>query len=180
MPTKPMTIPNELRPLLERIALNCCCEVTTDALDDLLAQPGAPSPASACADHSEDARHMVRGVPVYQLQCREIGEGDWCPTDLRHYTYCQKSPEMDTRIVEVAPASDVVQVPRELLKKLLADIDRNTCTHEETYRAGIIWEICNSCGSKWADDEGGRPEFEWPAEIEAARGLLAARTGQEV
>ena len=30
-------------------------------------------------------------------ECREIGEGDWTPCDLRRYTYCQKQPEMDTR-----------------------------------------------------------------------------------
>jgi hypothetical protein len=82
---------------------------------------GEPVLKPASADHVEEARHMVSGVPVYQLQCREIGEGDWCPADLRHYTYCQKSPEMDTRIVEVEPASDVVQVPRELLEILAKD-----------------------------------------------------------
>jgi hypothetical protein len=81
---------------------------------------GEPVLKPASADHVEEARHMVSGVPVYQLQCREIGEGDWCPADLRHYTYCQKSPEMDTRIVEVEPASDVVQVPRELLERIVS------------------------------------------------------------
>lgn len=30
-------------------------------------------------------------------ECREIGEGDWTPCDLRRYTYCQRQPEMDTR-----------------------------------------------------------------------------------
>jgi hypothetical protein len=105
----------------------------------------APSPAPASADHSEDSRHMVSGVPVYQLQCREIGEGDWCPADLRHYTYCQKSPEMDTRIVEVAPASDVVQVPRELsdaARDVLAERHRQVCAegwtpeHDDSHEEG--------------------------------------------
>lgn len=61
-------------------------------------------------DDAERAAFEVCGVPVYQLQCREIGEGDWCPADLRHYTNCQKSPEMDTRIVEVRQARAALPV----------------------------------------------------------------------
>ena len=56
-----------------------------------------------------EAKAAPVGVPVYQLQCREIGEGDWCPADLRHYTYCQRAPEMDTRIVEVQQAGAAYQ-----------------------------------------------------------------------
>ena len=56
-----------------------------------------------------EAKAAPVGVPVYQLQCREIGEGDWCPADLRHYTYCQRAPEMDTRIVEVQQARAAYQ-----------------------------------------------------------------------
>ena len=69
------------------------------------------------------------GVPVYQLQCREIGEGDWCPADLRHYTYCQRAPEMDTRIVEVQQAGAAYQrqsgvvMPPNPYKPELADAD---------------------------------------------------------
>lgn len=59
------------------------------------------------------------------------------------------------------------------LKNLLAWAERNTCTHEDTHRGGTLWEICDYCGQKWADDEGGRPSFEWPAEIVAARNALA-------
>ena len=51
-------------------------------------------------DHHPDC---VRAMPAdgdaveVFYDCREIGEGDWMPCDLRHYTYCQKQPEMDTR-----------------------------------------------------------------------------------
>ena len=45
------------------------------------------------------------GEPVYQFQCREIGEGDWGPCDHIRYMYCQKSPEMDTRVVQVLALS---------------------------------------------------------------------------
>lgn len=61
----------------------------------------------------------------------------------------------------------------ELLTGLLREIDRNTCTHEETHRGGFIWEICDMCGAKWADDEGGKPEFKWPEIVERARAKLA-------
>lgn len=46
-----------------------------------------------------------------------------------------------------------------LMKEALKEIERNTCSHEETHRGGAIWEICDICGCKWADDEGGKPEF---------------------
>lgn len=44
------------------------------------------------------------GVPVYQFQCREIGEGGFEPCDYERYLYCQKSPEHDTRVVEQSRA----------------------------------------------------------------------------
>ena len=78
------------------------------------------------------------------------------------------------------PASPDVDGLVKALTNLLSYAERQICTHEETHRGGAIWEICDMCGAKWADDEGGKPDFEWPAEIEAARGLLAASTGQEV
>jgi len=54
-----------------------------------------------------------------------------------------------------------VKINKGYLLKTLRDVTefaaRNHCTHEETYRGGAIWEICSSCGAKWADDEGGKP-----------------------
>ena len=52
---------------------------------------------------------------------------------------------------------------------------RNTCLHEETYRGGVIWEICSQCGKKWADDEGGKPEdaHELPEPIQRAYDVLS-------
>lgn len=61
-----------------------------------------------------------------------------------------------------------------LAKDLLREIERQTCTHEETHRGGFVWEICDSCGAKWADDEGGKPEFKWPKVVERAHAMLAA------
>ena len=60
-----------------------------------------------------------------------------------------------------------------LVRDLLKHIEQNTCTHEETHRGGAIWEICNACGSMWADDKGGKPEFVWPDVVERAREYLA-------
>ncbi|MNY39932.1 hypothetical protein D3C86_1746430 [compost metagenome] len=65
----------------------------------------------------------------------------------------------------------------QLIQSLLSHIERNTCEHEETYRGGAIWEICRMCGAKWADDEGGRPEFKWPDYAEEARELLDRHKG---
>jgi ribosomal protein L37AE/L43A len=59
-----------------------------------------------------------------------------------------------------------------LIRQMLDHIERNTCTHEETHRGGVIWEICDGCGAKWADDEGGKPPFAWPKVVLAAHARL--------
>jgi ribosomal protein L37AE/L43A len=61
---------------------------------------------------------------------------------------------------------------REALRALLEHVEKETCLHEEIYRGGAIWEICRDCGAKWADDEGGKPEFKWPQAVEQARAAL--------
>lgn len=63
-----------------------------------------------------------------------------------------------------------------LIARLLAHVEQQTCTHEETHRAGVIWEICDACGAKWADDEGGKPAFRWPAVVEQACARLTPST----
>jgi hypothetical protein len=61
-----------------------------------------------------------------------------------------------------------------VLKAVTDYAARNTCLHEETHRGGAIWEICDQCGMKWADDEGGMPAnaHELPKEIEDAYDLI--------
>lgn len=58
---------------------------------------------------------------------------------------------------------------KKALKALLKRDEINTCQHEETHRGGFLWEICDSCGAKWADDEGGKPEWKDPPEWVEAR-----------
>ncbi|MGZ2787323.1 hypothetical protein AAER32_12855 [Pseudomonas aeruginosa] len=67
----------------------------------------------------------------------------------------------------------------DLLHGLVSEVERKTCCHEETHRGGAIWEICDSCGEKWADDEGGKPEFAWPESVEKAREFLATHPAVE-
>ena len=55
-----------------------------------------------------------------------------------------------------------------VLNRLVSFADNRICRHEETHRGGLIWEICDFCGAKWADDEGGKPEFVEPKEIKDA------------
>ena len=64
---------------------------------------------------------------------------------------------------------------REALKNLLDRDERNTCQHEETHRGGFLWEICDVCGAKWADDMGGKTEWKDPPEWVAARAALEAK-----
>ena len=61
----------------------------------------------------------------------------------------------------------------EALKGMLQRDERNTCQHENVRRGGVIWTICEDCGFKWADDEGGMPEWRDPKEWIAAREAIA-------
>lgn len=58
------------------------------------------------------------------------------------------------------------------LEDLLKYADMNTCRHEETHRGGTLWTICDQCGQKWADDEGGMPAFKEPQALKSARKVL--------
>ncbi len=61
----------------------------------------------------------------------------------------------------------------EALERLKKRDKANTCQHEETYRGGVIWEICQSCGAKWADDRGGKPKWKAPKEWSDAEFAIA-------
>jgi hypothetical protein len=63
------------------------------------------------------------------------------------------------------------------LANMLREYDRNTCQHEETHRGGNLWTICDSCGSKWADDQGGFKPYVDPEPVAAARTVLT-NTGE--
>jgi len=60
------------------------------------------------------------------------------------------------------------------LDSLLGYAEEQECRHEETYRDGTLWTICEDCGQKWADDLGGFEPYEEPKAITEARAALAA------
>ena len=64
------------------------------------------------------------------------------------------------------------------LDSLLQRDISNTCTHETTHRGGAIWEICDDCGAKWADDRGGKPKWKDPKEWEDAKEIIAKCTAK--
>lgn len=76
---------------------------------------------------------------------------------------------------------DIINIVKDLVnstKILLKKDFKNTCSHEEVYRGGAIWTICSQCGKKWADDEGGMPEYQDPQEWDAAQ--KAIDNGEEL
>lgn len=79
----------------------------------------------------------------------------------------------------VAQLEEHVRVLREALKALCHFVDRNTCRHDETRRGGAIWEICDQCGAKWADDEGGKPAFILPSSLTQAYAALESTKGEQ-
>lgn len=94
-------------------------------------------------------------------------------------------PETLSADLQIKDASDLLtEITRftaintelyEALDRLLRHVDRETCTHEDRYRGGMIWEICRACGAKWADDDGGFKPHVDRAEVKTARALLKAR-----
>jgi hypothetical protein len=84
-----------------------------------------------------------------------------------------KKAEANARLIAAAPELLAA------LQALLRRDERNTCTHQETHRGGAIWEICDECGLNWADDRGGKPKWEDPAEWQAARAAIAKATGEQ-
>lgn len=74
---------------------------------------------------------------------------------------------------EIDCLRDEIARLREALGALLGYAESNRCAHDDTYRGGAIWEICNDCGAKWADDRGGKPKFREPKEFGQARAALA-------
>lgn len=59
------------------------------------------------------------------------------------------------------------------IRKALDYADGAICRHDSTHRGGVIWTICDECGCKWADDEGGFKASSWPPLLDAAYGVIA-------
>lgn len=71
------------------------------------------------------------------------------------------------------PAAPSLHAVEAALDGALMEWSRNVCTHEDTYRGGVLWTICRNCHAKWADDEGGMPEWKKPDRIATAYSVLA-------
>lgn len=123
-----------------------CSECTADA-SCARAALAQPSPAIATA-------------PTYQFHSREIGESDWAPCDFSRYLYCSKSPEMDTRVVEVTAQPSPAQAEQAEAERL----------REEN--ANLIL----TCAS--LDSEKREMQHKWDAII-AERDAALARVGQQ-
>lgn len=63
---------------------------------------------------------------------------------------------------------------REAAEKALEYMESRECHHESTHRGGVLWTICDDCGRKWADDEGGFVEYREPIPITDLRAALSA------
>lgn len=152
-----MNISQRLRTCAKHTCLDAVIELLQEAADEIDAL---------------QARAQVQGGPIgevgtmpgtsgFTMACFRAGE---VPVGTKIYTTPQPAQAGQAEVADAA-----------LIRELVDHIERNTCTHEETHRGGAIWEVCDSCGARWADDEGGKPEFKWPAVVEKARAILALR-----
>lgn len=118
------------------------------------------------ADAGEDGkRNLVRAVIDCYNTARPAG---FSPVE----HVISKRIVQDAFATLSPPTSGEEMRLRDALAALLTRDMRNTCQHENTHRGGSIWEICDDCGWKWADDEGGKPEWQDPPEWVEARAAL--------
>lgn len=103
--------------------------------------------------YPDESEHTVEWLCKY----RDLKDGDLLYTAPQP---AEKQPDVSALV--------------EALEGVVSEIERVTCLHENTHRGGVLWEICEDCGTKWADDRGGKPEFSWPDSVEKARTLIAA------
>lgn len=124
------------------------------------------SDRTASTDDREDGQDGQRKPNSNPLHT-QLGEGE------EGGLSSQPCAETGTHI----PSSLVNQRLLEALRQLTGFAMERECWHESTHRGGAIWTICDDCGAKWADDEGGKPDYIQPPEITEASAAIKAALG---
>lgn len=91
-----------------------------------------------------------------------------------HIASAPRGTQSEANIAELVRRYNSHDAILAALKGLLRYAEINTCQHDETHRGGAIWTICDQCGRKWADDEGGFQPYVEPKEITEAHAAIAA------
>lgn len=124
--------------------------------------------------HDADLREQI-------ARLRELAEGE--RAECRHGPFGvgglveQTADTIEAQAREIAQTAERERVLVEALTASLDYYERQICHHDDTHRGGFLWTICDQCGAKWADDEGGFKAFEYPPEIAKAYELLATLKG---
>lgn len=131
---------------------------------------------------SADCRQLETELAEAKRELEELREDIFWATSaepcLQHNTTeGQKIAQMAWNMFAAASSLSewkaVAESLAEALRKLISRDERNTCQHEDTHRGGFSWEICDMCGAKWNDDDGGKPEWKDPPEWVESRNALA-------
>ena len=119
------------------------------------------TPEDPCRDPSSEARDDHASGP---RATPETDYAAWGETDVVEAAFARRLERQRDGLMEA-------------LERLLLRDMMNTCQHEETHRGGAIWEICDQCDAKWADDRGGKPKWQEPVEWTLAESAIAAVKG---
>jgi predicted amidohydrolase YtcJ len=118
---------------------------------------------------------MSKGIPLLQAELDQYTM--WAENAAKELAAAKEAAAFQAGRDSVGVEGKAVGLLCEAVSVMVALQRRdkmNTCQHEDTYRGGSIWEICSACGMKWADDMGGKPEWEDPEEWVAADRFLQA------
>lgn len=120
---------------------------------------------------ANDTIKALQSAVIYWKEQKEPGAAGWraIAKNLRAQIETMK---IERQFESTTPPT-IPDEWRTLVVDLLRFAENHICTHEQTHRGGTIWEICDYCGAKWADDEGGKPEFEWPEVVTRACDMLS-------
>ena len=128
----------------------------------------------------EDLADELADVVICADLCAVTADIDLGAAVRRKFNTTSDKQGLSIRLAEPAsaPASGAERMTagevdwRKVMRDLLREHDKHICLHEETHRGGVIWTICDHCGRKWADDEGGFQPYEEPAAVTAAWAAL--------
>lgn len=164
------------------------CEALAQRILSRLSPPSGAAEKPDFTERSPDGmtvwpdfvRKLLLDPQVIHLNMLRGGIAKLTAAQIGHLYRDGEAKAVIAEIIRQSPESAPSGEGKELVeaaKAALAQIEADECHHEDTQRGGAIWTICNGCGRKWADDEGGFKPYVEPGYITRLRAAIASAEG---